>query len=227
MANIRRTYVYLVAAASLGFLIYGLIGVGTALLDLLMGGALGQLSYRQAIAENGAAIIVALPIWVLHWRWAQKLAANDPNERSAAIRRLYVYAVLGALIWAAGQAAVDMLHGALSPIAGGSDARSIGGVLARSGWRLAVAGAFWIYLFRIANDDREAVGEVAASATLRRWYAYGTQFVALVAALIGAKVLVQTVIQALFVRSIVVRPADSTSQAVALTLTGLGIWLFH
>jgi Domain of unknown function (DUF5671) len=226
MPNIRRTYVYVIAAASLAFLIYGLLGAGSALLEMVQGGIWGQLGYRQAIAGNGAAIIVALPLWVLHWSWAQRLAANDSAERSSGIRRLYIYAVLAALISVIGNSTFGFLDTVLTRIYSGSGVDT-GGKIIQSLFELVIVGAFWAYTFKVASADRAAVGETGATATLRRWYAYGAQFVALLATLFGARTLLENVFQALFMRGVVFRPEESISQAVAVTVTGLSIWLFH
>src|SRR5439155_10567911 len=63
-------------------------------------------------------------------------------------------------------------------------------------WRLVILSAFWLYHFDRAQVDRPQVGEAGASATLRRWYAYGIQVVALVVALIAVRDLLVALAQA-------------------------------
>ena len=98
LATIRRLYLYLIAFISLvaGLAAaYGLIDVLAglwltpgAMLDVNPGG-----SARDAIARQGGFLIVSAPIFLLHWRLIGRLAAQ-PGESAAALRKLFLYAVL-------------------------------------------------------------------------------------------------------------------------------------
>ncbi len=227
MLTVRRLYVYLVAGASLAVLITGLNGAGATLIELLLRGGALEGTYRQTIATVAAEILVALPLWVLHWRYAQRLAHRDPTERRAVLRRLYLYAVLSALLLALGQLANTWIDAALRVVLGlrtGTGDSTATGLL-RTLWELALVGAFWVYPFGIANIDRVAVGESGGSATLRRWYAYGSQFVALLVGLAGAQALLQLLLLNLFAPTAVVGTGSAVAAGVAQTLVGFGIWL--
>ena len=98
LATIRRLYLYLIAFISLvaGLAAaYGLIDVlaglwltPDAMLDVNPAG-----SGRDAIARQGGFLIVSAPIFLLHWRLIGRLAAQ-PGESAAALRKLFLYAVL-------------------------------------------------------------------------------------------------------------------------------------
>ncbi|MEA2639117.1 MAG: hypothetical protein QOF51_511 [Chloroflexota bacterium] len=228
MLTVRRLYVYLVAGASLAMLVTGLVQVGAATLELLLGSGV-QATYRQTVATFGAAVLVGLPLWLLHWSYAQRLAAREPAERAATLRRLYVYVVLGSLLISIGIFAETLVADVLL-LALGTDLEpgsSMGTRLARTAWELAVVAAFWVYTFRIAAADRRAVGETNGSATLRRWYAYGTQFVALLFVLTSTAGLLDTILMNLLDAAQVVRAAPAVATGVAQTIVGLTIWLFH
>ncbi len=98
LATIRRLYLYLIAFISLVAGLsatYGLIEVlvglwltPDTLLDVNPSGFA-----RNAIARQGGFLIVSAPIFLLHWRLIGKLAAQ-PGESAAALRKLFLYAVL-------------------------------------------------------------------------------------------------------------------------------------
>lgn len=98
LATIRRLYLYLIAFISLVAGLsatYGLIEVlvglwltPDTLLDVNPSGFA-----RNAIARQGGILIVSAPIFLLHWRLIGKLAAQ-PGESAAALRKLFLYAVL-------------------------------------------------------------------------------------------------------------------------------------
>jgi len=226
---IRRLYVYLAAAASLALLVTGLAGAGAALLELLVRGGGSESTYRQTIATSGAEIMVALPLWLMHWSLAQRMVRRDRAERGATLRRLYLYGVIGGLLIALGTLAYSAVNSALaialSAGPGRGDATAAGAV--RSSWELAVVVAFWAYTLRVATADRVTVGESGGSATLRRWYAYGAQFGALLVALIGAASLLDSILLGLVSRAVATGAGAVVAGAVAKTLAGLGIWLFH
>uniref|UniRef100_UPI00397C7607 DUF5671 domain-containing protein n=1 Tax=Salmonella sp. SAL04286 TaxID=3159864 RepID=UPI00397C7607 len=43
------------------------------------------------LAVSTALVVVALPVWGIHFWFAQRFAERDPYERSSAIRHLYLY----------------------------------------------------------------------------------------------------------------------------------------
>ena len=229
MTAIRRLYIYLVAAASLGVLVTGLAQVGAATIELVLGGGAIPTTYRSTIATFGAAIIVGLPLWLLHWSLAQRMASRDAEERAATLRRLYLYGVLSGLLITVGILAARFLNPAIVLVLrlDAADANALPVRIARTAWELAVVTLFWVYTFRIAAADRAAVGEVGGSATLRRWYAYGAQLVAFLLALDSAAALLDTVLVNAFAGPQVVRADAAVAAGVAQTLVGLAIWLFH
>ena len=98
LATIRRLYLYLIAFISLVAGLsatYGLIEVlvrlwltPDTLLDVNPSGFA-----RNAIARQGGFLIVSVPIFLLHWRLIGRLAAQA-GESAAALRKLFLYAVL-------------------------------------------------------------------------------------------------------------------------------------
>lgn len=223
MVAVRRVYFYLVSGVSLGVLLVGLSSLGSVVLEMLLGA--GAVDQRLAIASSAAEVLVAAPIWVLHWQWAQRAARRDPTEQGSALRRLYLYGAAAVL----SLAAVAQLSPALAQLLGlleRSDAPFRFLEFARSLWQGALPAVFWTYHFRLGGHDRQSIGETGGSATLRRWYAYGIQVVALLNLLYWSQVLLSGAAAILSrPQSVIGGPIVATQ--VSDALVWLALWVFH
>lgn len=221
----RRLYIYIVAAASLGMLVTGLTNLGTTTLDLLLRPGGITSTYRDAYAIFGALTLVGLPVWAIHWTIAQRLSAGHADERTAALRRLYLYLVTGVLLVAAAIFARRLLEHLLGAALGSGLSDSA--VVLDSAWEAVLLLAFWAYHFQVATTDRSVAGERGASATLRRWYAYALLAFGLAFLLFGARNLLEHTWVTLLELGQTLGAASIIASALATTLTGLAIWGFH
>jgi hypothetical protein len=86
--SIRRLYFYLVAFISIEVVLWGLVGLLRSIAeDTISGGA-------DALAQALALILVGVPIFLIHWLWAQRAAARDEEEKTATLRAVFFYAIL-------------------------------------------------------------------------------------------------------------------------------------
>jgi hypothetical protein len=91
--SIRRLYFYLGALISIEVVLWGLIGLLRSIVDQTISGG------ADALAQALALILVGLPIFLIHWLWAQRSSARDEEEKTATIRAAFFYAILlGTLI---------------------------------------------------------------------------------------------------------------------------------
>ncbi len=166
---LRRLYLYLVSAAALTVLAAGLALLGGTILLFVFNDPSSQYS-RGQLATFTAMTVVALPVWAIHFGFAQRFAMRDPFERASALRRLYLYwACLVAAI-ATTQALGVTLTAVLGPPLDGSTFEPLNA--SQVGWATFVFAAVFAAHFWMAWRDHGAVGEDGASATLRRWYMY-------------------------------------------------------
>jgi len=210
----RRVYVYLVALAGLAMLAAGVANLLTGLITpLLTPGAAGDV--RDEVSRWGAAALVGLPVWLVHWRWAQGGARTSADERASTLRRLYLYAVVaGATL-----SMTVVAHTAIVSIFDGEGRRAIAGLPT-----LLVGLVVWVYHRRVAAADRLVGGEVGGSAALRRWYTYGAAYLGLVMVLDGC----QRLVAGLWLVLLTSSDAGSTlAGGTASALVGLALWLFH
>ncbi len=92
MSSIRRLYIYLVCAISLNALTWAVITLARHLFAPL------EFTPTDSIAFQIAVIIASLPIFLVHWLWAQRLAAGEAEERGSTLRYLYLFGMLAAFV---------------------------------------------------------------------------------------------------------------------------------
>jgi len=93
MKSIRRLYFYLVAIISIEVVVWGLIGLLRSIIDKTVSGG------ADALAQALALILVGVPIFLVHWLWAQRVSSKEDEEKEATLRALFLYAILlGTLI---------------------------------------------------------------------------------------------------------------------------------
>ena len=185
---LRRLYLYLVCDAALIVLAAGVALLGASILPFLFNDPSAE-AYRTSLAIYTAMTVVALPVWGVHFWFAQRFALRDPYERASSLRRLYLYwaCLIGSIAATilVSAAAVQLLQAGLDNV------RFDALVTSQLGWAAAVGAAVWASHFYVAWRDRAAVGEEGASATLRRWYMYIALLTGLLMLLIGAASLLQ------------------------------------
>ncbi|HEX9017939.1 MAG TPA: DUF5671 domain-containing protein [Anaerolineaceae bacterium] len=92
MGTIRRFYFYGLSLISVEVVIWGMI----YLLRTLASGKL--LTGGSTLATGISLVVVGAPIFLLHWRTAQRQASSDPEERASRIRSIFLYAALFAVL---------------------------------------------------------------------------------------------------------------------------------
>ena len=80
LAPVRRTYIYLVAFVSLGVALAGMGSLVDALARLWLdqgGDTVGVYIYNRSLAASAGLLLVATPIFLVHWGLAQARRAGD------------------------------------------------------------------------------------------------------------------------------------------------------
>jgi hypothetical protein len=185
---LRRLYLYLVSAAALAVLAVGVVFLGGTLLLFAFNDPSADQS-RGQLAIFTAMTVVALPVWGVHFFFAQRFASRDPYERASALRRLYLYwACLAGSLATMGTVAAASVQ-LLQPYLDGVPTSWLS--TAQIGWAAFVFAAIWAFHFYVAWRDRAAAGEEGASSTLRRWYMYIALLAGLLVMLGGTASLLQ------------------------------------
>ncbi len=223
MRTIRRLYFYLVSFITFEVVLWGLVGLLRSILSTSEISAGGD-----ALAQALSLTLVGVPIFALHWMWAQRASAADEEEHSSSLRAIFLYAALLATLIPITQNALALLDRSLLTLAnlspyhavlGGSQTwvdNSIAIVLN------AIAAAYFI---RVLRGDWETLTDTENFADVRRLYRYLWLLYSLLMVVFGA----QQVIRFLFyippkVLGLVSR--DIFVNGFSLLLVGAPIWFF-
>lgn len=241
MQTARRLYIYLLSGIGLGVLVTGVTMLLTVLFEQLGLGPQGDLigggdePIRQQLTLASALTVVALPVWLLHWRVAERSVQPDrpgaQAERTSGVRGLYFAIAMGVLLLAAASGVGTTIESIILRLTGDElDYRGIG-----SGLALALAaGAAWLYHFRLRTRDWAAGPMTGDGAWLPRAYLYGATFVGLLVllpAITGAIDLVGRLL--LDAPSPFAGPSEARwwayplAGAISGMIVGGGIWLGH
>jgi hypothetical protein len=219
---LRRLYLYVVSAAALVLLAVGMTLLGATVLLFFFNDPSAE-SSRSQLAIFTAMTVVAAPVWGVHFWFARRFAMRDPFERSAALRRLYLYwaclvSTVATLI-ALGEAIAQFLLPVL-------DAQTFNPLVASQlTWTTIVLVAIFGFHFWTASGDLAAVGEEGASATLRRWYMYPALLIGLLTMLVGGATVLQIAWTNLALGS--AQKYVYLSWPAGLAVSGALVWGFH
>src|SRR5690606_14161463 len=104
MSTVRRLYFYALTLISIEVVIWGAVNLLRTIVSrgLVGGGSL--------LATGLSLVLVGTPIFLLHWRAAQKDAREEAEEQASRIRAVFLYAVLAAALIPIVYAVLALLH---------------------------------------------------------------------------------------------------------------------
>ena len=109
IGTVRRLYFYFVAFVSLMMSATGIVLLIQFILDSIAGGAVISDSTTR-LAAGVSLLMVGAPLWFFHWRYIQRVVAEQPVETRSILRKIYIYithAVAGSILI---YTAVDLLN---------------------------------------------------------------------------------------------------------------------
>lgn len=185
MKSIRRLYFYLVAFISIEVVVWGLVSLLRSMVnDTISGGA-------DALAQALALILVGLPIFLVHWLWAQRVSARDEEEKSANVRAVFLYGILLATLIPVAQNLLSFIDRALVQSTGLGVERAfrpfseqtIADNLIAIGMNLIVAAYFW----NVLRSDWQTLTDKEEFSDVRRLYRYIWMLYGLLMTVFGAQ----------------------------------------
>ena len=223
MKSIRRLYFYLVAFISIEVVVWGLIGLLRSVVDdTVSGGA-------DALAQALALILVGVPIFLIHWLWAQRAAARDPEEKSATLRAVFLYGILLATLIPAVQNLLSFIDRSLIQTTGLAVERAFPTfsqqTLADNLIAILMNGIVAAYFWNILRGEWATLTDKENFAEVRRLYRYIWMLYGLLMTLFGT----QQILRYLFYV-----PGDVLGElgrevvvnGTALILVGAPIWIY-
>ncbi len=152
MNTVRRWYIYLSSIISLQAVTWAVI----ALLRNLLSPSIHTDAAFAALQIS--IIIIGTPVYIVHWLWAQRLAEDDIEERSAILRRVYLYGILAV---------------SLGPFLANTYELLVSGRGSFTLTAMVVMTVVWLYHQRILKSDVKTAPETGNNGTVRRLYVLG------------------------------------------------------
>jgi hypothetical protein len=185
MKSIRRIYFYLVAFISIEVVVWGLVSLLRSMVnDTISGGA-------DALAQALALILVGVPIFLVHWLWAQRVSSRDEEEKTASIRAVFLYGILFATLLPVAQNLLSFIDRALVQTTGLGVERAfrpfseqtIADNLIAIGMNLIVAAYFW----NVLRAEWSTLTDKENFSDVRRLYRYIWMLYGLLLTVFGAQ----------------------------------------
>ena len=222
MSTVRRLYFYALTLISIEVVIWGAVNLLRTIASrgLIGGGSL--------LATGLSLVLVGTPIFILHWRAAQKDAREAVEEQASRIRAVFLYAVLAAALIPIVYAVLALMHRELTVLLGGSAINAwFGGEGSLSDNLLAILvnGIAFAYFWFVLRGDWRAQPSENHLADARRLYRYLWVLFGLTLTVAGVYNLLRFIFN--LPGSGIQDNAVTMSGAVSLLAVGLPLWAYH
>ena len=220
MINIRRIYVYLISAITLQSVTWAVI----ALLRNLTAGGLADST--SEIALQISMILVGLPLFLVHWLWAQRSAAREQTERATPVRRLYLDAMLFAFILPflnSGRLLIEIFL--LRTVAPGSGLASWTAEFRFSLIAIVITAVMGFYFYYLRKQDDHIVDPEESSILLDQVFLYLLCLVGLGLTAYGAAELLRLLLESIFGEAPGLGQRRAIAGNIALLVAGVPTWI--
>lgn len=221
MRTIRRLYFYLVAFITFEVVLWGVIGLLRSILSPSLNGS-GSL-----LAGSLALILVGVPIFALHWSWAQRASAKDQEEQVSTLRAIFLYGALLATLIPVAQNILALINRTLIESTGLDSFRAaIGGGQTWTDNLIAIAlnGVAAWYFVTVLRSDWKRLPDPENFADIRRLYRYIWMLYGLLMSVFGAQQILRFI---LYIPSetLGIVSDDIFINGLSLLVVGLPIWV--
>ena len=223
MKSIRRLYFYLVALISIEIVLWGLVSLLRSIVDQTISGG------ADALAQALALILVGVPIFLIHWLWAQRAAARDEEEKTATIRAAFFYAMLLGTLIPVAQNLLSFIDRSLVQVTGLGVGRAFPTfgqqTLADNLIAILMNGIVAAYFWNILREEWETLPEKENFAEVRRLYRYLWMLYGLLLTVFGTQQILQFL---LHIPGDVLGDLgrDVAVNGVALLIIGTPVWAY-
>lgn len=224
MKTIRRLYFYAVAIISIEVVTWGVINLLRSIFsaDKIANDA-------STLAGALALIFVGVPIFLVHWLWAQRVSAKDDEEKTASVRAIFFYGILLGTLIPAVQNLLALIDRTFLSAANLYVTRAVVG--GTQTWvdnliaivvNLLIAAYFW----KTLQDEWRTLPETEAFAEIRRLYRFIWMLYGLMMVIYGAQQALNYVFTLSAGNVLGALGRETAVNAIALLVVGAPIWFF-
>ncbi len=224
MKTIRRLYFYAVAIISIEVVTWGVINLLRSIFsaDKITNDA-------STLAGALALIFVGVPIFLIHWLWAQRVSAKDDEEKTASVRAIFFYGILLGTLIPAVQNLLALINRTFLSAASLYVTRAIVGGLQT--WvdnliaivvNLLIAAYFW----RTLQNEWSTLPETENFTEIRRLYRFIWMLYGLMMVIYGAQQALDYAFTLSVGNVLGAVGRETAVNAIALLVVGAPIWFF-
>jgi len=145
----------------------------------------------ETMARALALILVGVPIFLVHWLWAQRASAREEEEKTASLRAIFLYAILLATLIPAVQNTLSFIDRALIQTTGLRPERAFSGfsqqTLADNFIAVIMNGIVAAYFWNILRGEWATLTDKQNFSDVRRLYRYIWMLYGLLMTVFGAQ----------------------------------------
>lgn len=223
MKSIRRLYFYLVAFISVEVVAWGLIGLLRSIVNKTVSGG------ADVLARALALILVGVPIFLIHWLWAQRASTQEEEEREASLRAVFLYAILLATLVPVAQNVLSFLDRTLAHAAGLGVERAFSAfrnqTLADNLIAIVINLLLAAYFWNVLRGDWTALKNKENFTEVRRLYRYIWMLYGLLMTVFGAQQILRYLI-AIPGKSLGGLGLETLVNGAALLVVGAPLWVY-
>ncbi len=222
MKTIRRLYFYAVAFISVEVVMWGIINLLRSIFT-----ANKIVNNASTLAQALSLILVGVPIFLVHWLWAQRVSAKDDEEKTATLRAVFLYGILLATLIPVVQNLLALISRTFLATANLYVSRAIVG--GSQTWidnliaiviNLLIAAYFW----NILKDEWRTLPETENFAEIRRLYRFIWMLYGLLMVVYGAQQALDYAFTLSTQNVLGVMGRETIVNAIALLVVGVPIW---
>lgn len=223
MKTIRRLYFYAVAFISIEVVMWGIISLLRSMLGEII------VENASALAQALSLILVGVPIFLVHWLWAQRASAKDDEEKTASVRAVFFYGILLATLIPVVQNLLALIDRTFLATANLYTYRAIIG--GSQTWidnlvaiiiNLLIAAYFW----NILKYEWRTLSETENFADIRRLYRFIWTLYGLLMVVFGAQQALNYAFTLSAENVLGAIGRETVVNAIALLVIGSPIWFF-
>jgi hypothetical protein len=219
MKTIRRYYFYIVSLVSLEVVVWATIYLIRSMFSSeIIGGATNQLATALSY------LIVAIPVFLIHWNWARKDVEKNEEQRSGGVRAFFLYLASLTLWVPVAQNLIAIILRILSSLMNTSQHGLVFGT--NQSWGDNFAGVlvnlvFAIFVQKVIQEDRDKADYSLSGEYIRKIWWYLIALYPLVLTFFGLERIIFSVLMG--TRQIA-RSSDGLVNGLGLIIVGLPLW---